>query len=70
MGQTGDVVKDCVRGHFDDAFAFGPVQILGRLMIKDICYKYTFLAVTDRAGHPAVVAVDATAKIVCELFEV
>ena len=70
MSQAGNVIKDRVRGHLDDAFPIGPTQILRRLMIKHIGYKNALLTVTDRAGHSTVIAVNAVGQIGRELFNI
>jgi hypothetical protein len=57
------VVKDRIRGHFDDTLAVGPSKVLNRFMVKDIRNKDTFLAVANRTGNPAVVAIHTLGKI-------
>ena len=69
MSQPGNVKKKGIRGHFDDPFAIGPSQILGRVMVKDIGDKYAFLAIADRTGYPTVVAIDTSCKIVRHFFQ-
>ena len=69
MGQPGQMEKQRVRGHFDDALSFGPLQILRWVVIEDVRAKDTFFAVADRACHPAVVAVDAIGKVCRQLFD-
>ena len=60
VGHAGQVIKDRVRGHLDDALAMGPISDTGAgSWSKTSVLKDAFPAVADRTGHAAVVAIDA-----------
>jgi hypothetical protein len=63
------VEEEGIGWHFNNAFAIGPSQVLGRIMVKHIGYKNTFFAVTYRASHPAIIAIDAIGKICRQFFQ-
>ena len=63
VGHARQMIEDRVRGQLEAALALGPAQILPWLVLEDVGVEDALLAVADRTGHAAVVAVDAIRKI-------
>src|SRR6056297_579098 len=55
MGDAGHMIEDRVRGHGQIAQGLGPIHELIARVPEGVGDEHAFLAIADRAGHPAVV---------------
>ena len=70
MGHPGQMIKQGIIGQLQHPVLVGPASCTIAGVPESIGDKHAFLAVTDRTGNPAIVAVDAACQFVCQGFEI
>jgi hypothetical protein len=70
VGHPDKVEDEGVGWHSNPALSIRPPQELISLMLKDRCLEDTLFAVTDRAGHHAIVASNTGGKPIQEGLEI
>src|SRR5208337_148324 len=66
MVHTGQMIEQGVVRHLQHTALIRPHHELLAGVPEGIRDEYTFLAIADRAGNPAIVAVDAGSQFVCQ----
>jgi hypothetical protein len=64
VGHPNEVEDEGVGWHSNSALSVRPSQELISFMLKDRCLENTLFAVTNRAGHHAIVASNTGGKAV------